>query len=247
MGGVICYGFLQGLKYVEGDGGRRLEPDPELSRQRNEDIAAVVSIAGPTCFRWPTGSRNYWLLGSPPMRLALRGVRVILRWVSSRVAHVPVETTATTLLRVAPRLAQVILRLALFNFVNLKNTTPETFAEAVISGGSDVSFVQAYQLMDSLIEQDFMGLTAVEEAGGLAHNFTKSIDMITAPILFVAAESDPVDYRVLYSEGFMKVSSDIKDYRCFVGFGHLDLLLGTRAAETVFPYVADWLDSLPGA
>lgn len=244
MGGVICYGFLQGLKYVGEGGARRLEPDAELCRKRNDQVAAVVSVAGPTTFRWPVGSKSYWLMGSPPMRLLFSGLRPILKMISTKAPHVPIELFITTMLKVAPRTGQAILRLALVNFVNLNNTTPETFVEAIISGGSDVSFIQTYQLVDAIVEQDFTGLTAVEDTGSSVHNFSKSMDTITAPILFVAAENDAVDYRVLYSEGYEKVSSDVKDYKCFIDFGHLDLLLGTEACRTVFPYVADWLEKI---
>jgi hypothetical protein len=32
----------------------------------------------------------------------------------------------------------------------------------------------------------------------------------------------------------------------FDEFGHLDLLLGLRAKDEVFPYIADWLDRTLG-
>jgi pimeloyl-ACP methyl ester carboxylesterase len=242
MGGVICYGFLQGLNYSDGPGGPVLEPDAELSKERNEQVAAVVSVAGPTCFKWPFGSRNYWMLGSPPVRMMLRALRPLVAWTGSRTPHVPIEPLINGLFKVAPRLGQILLKLALFNFLNIRNTTPETFVEAIMSGGSDVSFTQLYQLIDAVIEQDFTGMTAAGGAGAAPHNFTERVDMISAPILFVAAENDAVDYRTLYHEGFMKVSSEKKDYRCFLGFGHLDLLLGVEARNTVFPYVADWIE-----
>jgi len=244
MGAVICYGFLQGLVYVDDEAGVRVEPDAELSKQRNEEVAAVVSVAGPTCFRWPVASKNYWLMGSPISRVLLRPVRSGLGFVSRRTHHVPIETMVTTMLKVAPRLGQLVLRLALFNFLNMKNTTPETFVEVLASGGSDVSFVQAYQLLDALLEQDFTGMSAVGGGGAEPHNFTNSIDMITAPILFVTGELDPVDHRTVYREGFLKVASEVKDYRCFIDFGHLDLLLGTEARSTVFPYIASWLEKV---
>jgi pimeloyl-ACP methyl ester carboxylesterase len=241
LGGVICYGFLQGVKYSQGEGGPFLEPDEALSAQRNEQVAAVVSVAGPTCFKWPFASRNYWLLGSPPVRALFKVLRPVVARVGSRVPHVPIETVINGLLKVAPRLGQLVLRLALFNFMNLSNTTPETFVEAILSGGSDVSFTQLYQLIDGMIEQDFTSMSAAGGSGRTPYNFSEGVEMITAPILFVAAENDPVDYRTLYHEGFLKVSSEKKDYKCFIGFGHLDLLLGLEAKDTVFPYVADWI------
>jgi len=245
MGGVVSYGFLQGVEFEQEGGRRRLKPDPELAARRNEEVAGVVSIAGPVCFRFPRRTKYYYMLGSPVARLYIRAARVLVGRLVKVAPQIPVEQLISLLFRISPRLAYALTRIALDNYINMKNTTTEHFLETVISGGSDVSMMEAYQLLDALISQDFT--EASTRAGGLLdapYNFTENIVLVKAPVLFVVGGRDAVDSQCVYEWGYEKVSSENKDYVCFDDYGHLDLLMGKDAATTVFPYVGDWLDRL---
>jgi alpha-beta hydrolase superfamily lysophospholipase len=87
---------------------------------------------------------------------------------------------------------------------------------------------------------------ATGESFGNPHNFTAGMEMITAPVLFIAGDLDPVNHKTVYQSGFQKVASPVKEYRCFPGFRHIDLLVGLEAPNTVFPFVAHWLDTVVG-
>jgi pimeloyl-ACP methyl ester carboxylesterase len=245
MGGVVSYGFLQGVVFEDEGGRRRLKPDPELASRRNEEVAGLVSIAGPVCFRFPRRTKHYYMLGSPIARLYIRGARALVGSLVNVAPQIPVEQLIFLLFRISPRLAFVLTRMALDNFFNIRNTTTEHFLETVISGGSDVSMMEAYQLLDALISQDFT--EASTKAGGLLdapYNFTENIVLVKAPVLFVVGGRDAVDSQCVYEWGFERVASEKKDYVCFDDYGHIDLLMGKDAARTVFPYVGDWLDSV---
>ena len=245
MGGVICYGYLQGAKYGEDDGAKRLMSDPELARERNENVAAMVSLAGPASFHWPKDSRYYWLVGNPPARLILRASRALLIRLSQRTGRVPAEATVVNLVNRAPRLAHIVLTIGYYFFANLKNINREMLMEAALSGISDISVREQYQLVNALLTGDLIASSAGRgEPPDAQHNLTLNMHLISAPILFAAAELDAVHPAVLHRDGFERVASDIKEFKCFTGYGHMDLIHGLEAGGTVFPCVADWLEKV---
>lgn len=242
MGGVVCYGYLQGVEYIEENGRKCLRPREDLVRERNDSIAAVVSLAGPASFYWPRDSRYYWLLAAPPSRVVVRALRAALVGVCRRKSQVPIESSIVKLIERAPGIAYVLISIGYYFFMNLKNINREMLMESAISGMSDVSFHQLYQLVNAVITGDLIGSCELGTDTAAGHNITANMDLISAPILFVAAELDAVRPDILYRDGFERVSSETREYRSFDGYGHIDLLQGIDAGEQVFPYVADWLD-----
>ncbi len=245
LGGVVCYGYLQGVKYDEDDRAKRLVSDPDLARERNEGVAAVVSLAGPASFYWPKDSKYYWLAGSLPARLVLRASRALLARLSERKYQVPMETSIIELVSRAPRLAPAALTIGYHFFANLKNFNREMLLEAAISGLSDVSVRELYQLVNALLTRDLIASPVGRgDTPDARHNLSIHMHLVSAPILFVAAELDAVHPAVLYRDGFERVSSDTKEFKCFTGYGHMDLIHGLEAGSTVFPCVADWLEKV---
>ncbi len=246
MGGVVCYGYLQGADYEVDGAVRRLVSDPDLARERNEAVAGVVSLAGPASFYWPKDSRYYWLVASPVSRLFLRAFRALLLRFSTNPRPVPVEDSVVGLIRRAPRLAYLVLRAGYSFFANLENMDPEMLMESAASGMSDVSASEQCQLVEALLTGDLVSRRVDGADGGEPHNLTRHMHMITAPILFVAAELDAVNPAVLYRDGFEQVGSRTKYFKCFTGYGHVDLIQGYGIGDTVIPYVARWLEKVLG-
>ena len=242
MGGVVCYGYLQGVEYVEENGRKCLRPREDLVRERNDSVSAVVSLAGPASFYWPRDSRYYWLLATPLSRAFVRAFRAALVRVCRRKSQVPIESSVVKLIDRAPGIAYVLLSIGYSFFMNLKNINREMLMESAISGMSDVSFREQYQLVNAIITGDLIGSCELGMDTAAGHNFTANMNLISAPILFVAAELDAVHPDILYRDGFERVSSETKEYHSFDGYGHIDLLQGIDAGEQVFPCVADWLD-----
>jgi hypothetical protein len=98
--------------------------------------------------------------------------------------------------------------------------------------------------VNALLTGDLIGSRELGPDAPAGHNFTANMHLISAPILFVAAELDAVYPAILYRDGFERVSSDIRDFKSFDGYGHVDLLQGIDAGEQVFPYVADWIEKV---
>lgn len=247
MGAVTAYGYLQGVKHESEDGRVRVLPDTELSRERNQNLAAFVSIAGPICFRWPNDSILRWLADTPVSRSVFRLVRMGLKRLARVMPRVPAESVAVSTLSFMPRLGVSITSRALRLFINVRNMSDETLFETFISGSSDVTMTETVQMLDAMINRDFTEKAAATgESITDPHSFTAGMGMITAPVLFVTGDLDPVNHKTVYRTGFLEVASPVKEYRCFPGFSHIDLLMGLEAPGTVYPFVADWLDAVVG-
>lgn len=244
MGGVACYGYLQGATYRPRARGRRtLTADPHLARERNDAVEGLVSLAGPASFRFPPGDRWHLLLGSPAARLVIRVLAAAAGKACARTGQVPIERAVTGLFRRSPGLAYRLLRLGYRFFMNLENTDREMLVESAISGMSDVSFREQYQLLHSLLTGDLIARSIdPADAGCAPHNLTANMRMITAPALFVAAEFDAVRPDVLFRDGYQAVSSEIKEFKRFDGYGHVDLIQGRDISDDVMPFIAGWLD-----
>jgi pimeloyl-ACP methyl ester carboxylesterase len=243
MGSVVSFVYLMGAAYREENGWRRIIPDPDLAEKHNHSVAAHVSMGGPPCFRWPRDCWHYWAITNPVTRLLLKGTRVILGRLVESKGRVPVEEGTTGLIRLMPRLGPMLVRMPFSFFANMRNLNRDTFLETMLSGLSDISMKEAYQFIDAALTGDFLESKAIlGDFPGEPHNYTRSIQLVSAPILFVTGEKDAVNPRTVYDHGFERVSSRVKDYRCCQGYGHIDLLLGLKAREDVFPPIADWLD-----
>lgn len=247
LGAVSAYGYLQGVTYDREGCNLRVKPDPELSSARNDELAALVSVAGPTCFRWPRDCRFFWIV-NPVTRKLVRAATPAATALARSVPRVPIEQFATVATAAFPRLSQALFKAGISFFVNVKNMTDDTFREMMLSGSSDVSMTEFLQMMDVIVVQDFTERTAGGGGGTVEpYNFTNSMDMISLPVSFVTGDRDPVNHKVVYETGFKVVSSEEKDFRCFPDFSHIDLLMAEESHRTVFPYVADWLDRVVGS
>jgi pimeloyl-ACP methyl ester carboxylesterase len=244
MGSVVSFVYMMGLDYRVEGGFRRIMPDLELASEHNSSIAAHVSIGGPVCFRWPRNNWHYWVIETPAARLALRGMRAAIGGMGKRRRQVRVEEGVTAILRFMPRLGPVLIKPAFAFFANMRNMSRETYLETLLSGLSDISFAEAYQFTDAALTKDFLECRAIlGDFPGEPCNYTENAHLVEAPVLFVTGELDPVNPETVYRYGFERVSSEVKDFRSFEGFGHLDLILGLRAKDEVFPYITDWLDA----
>jgi pimeloyl-ACP methyl ester carboxylesterase len=243
MGSVVSLVYLMGVSYREENGRVRIVPDPDLAIKHNQSVAAHVSMGGPPCFRWPRDCWHYWAIENPLTRLWLRGARAGLARLGKSKKQVPVEDATVRLIRTMPRLGPILIRIPFSFFANMRNFNRETFLETMLSGMSDISMNEAYQFVDAALSGDFLESKAIlGDFPGAPHNYTRSIHLVSAPIFFVTGEKDAVNPKTVHDYGFERVSSEVKDYLCCDGYGHIDLLLGLEARRDVFPHIAAWLD-----
>lgn len=243
MGSVVSLVYLMGISYRVENGRKRIVPDPGLAAEHNRAVTAHVSMGGPPCFRWPRDCWHFWAIRNPLTRLWLRGSRMVLGRLAARKKQVRVEDATVGLIRLMPRLGPRLLRIPFSFFANLRNMSDETFLETALSGISDISMNEAYQFTDAALTGDFLESRAIlGDFPGEPHNYTRSIHLVSAPILFVTGEKDAVNPRTVHDYGFERVSSAVKEFVRCDGYGHIDLLLGLDARKDVFPRIADWLD-----
>ncbi len=69
---------------------------------------------------------------------------------------------------------------------------------------------------------------------------------VTAPMLFVTGTEDFADAACIREYGYERVGSERKDFQCFPGFGHTDLIMGKAVDEKVYPAIVAWLDEVTG-
>lgn len=168
---------------------------------------------------------------------------MVLGRLSARKKQIRVEDATVGLIRLMPRLGPRLLRIPFSFFANLRNMSDETFLETALSGISDISMNEAYQFTDAALTGDFLESRAIlGDFPGEPHNYTRSIHLVSAPVLFVTGEKDAVNPRTVHDYGFERVSSAVKEFVRCDGYGHIDLLLGLDARKDVFPRIADWLD-----
>ena len=61
-------------------------------------------------------------------------------------------------------------------------------------------------------------------------------------MLVISATRDRlVDHTVVRRQGYQRLGSRDKTYVAAKDFGHVDLLIGRRAAREVYPVIGDWL------
>lgn len=243
MGGVVCYGYLQGAAY---DSEGNVVADPALAVERNAAIEGLVSIAGPASFHFPRGNRFYWLAGSPPARLLVRALAFVARRACSFMRRVPVEDGVDRLYRLPPGLAYALSFPFFWFYFNPRNMTGEMFVESALCGTSDVSFKVLFQLLNGVVTREFLVRVLGPDGspGEVMHNLTLNMHLITAPAYFVAAELDPVRPDILFRDGYTRVSSEVKGFRCVKRYGHVDLLQGLNIKEDVVPHVLRFLDQV---
>lgn len=235
MGGMVLYCYLQGASFGEGPGSGTFRADPRLAEERNSLIAAGVAIGSPPAFYWEGGGFFGFLSNSAAARAVMRGMLKglnILEKKGRKVSlGVPVGRWAEKHPRGAAMLALSPAGILLYNWRNVE-------ADAAVSllrwAGDDVSPAMARQLISGLIDRDYL-------SHDRNYDYTANMGRITAPMLFVTGTEDFASYECIKRYGYERVSSTRKDFLCFDGYGHTDLVMGKSVEEKVYPAISSWL------
>ncbi|HEW91657.1 MAG TPA: alpha/beta fold hydrolase [Thermotogaceae bacterium] len=73
------------------------------------------------------------------------------------------------------------------------------------------------------------------------YNYSKNLDKISVPILFIAGGEDPQDPASDIYQAYQSVGSIDKTFYSFPDHSHMDILLGDDANDLIFPVIANWL------
>ena len=73
------------------------------------------------------------------------------------------------------------------------------------------------------------------------YNYSKNLSKITIPILFIAGDEDPQDPKESIYKAYENVSSCNKEFYSFAEYSHMDLLMGKKAKDLIFPKIHDFM------
>lgn len=186
-------------------------------------LAGLVTIASPMGFPAVTSqmmrSLGEVLLTLPlPERLPQRGVLVAL-W---------------SVLRWSPSAAQVGM--------NPANIDLDVFGRALRRFMSNVPRSKLRQLAQWSLTGEFRSCDGTID-------YRANLSRITSPALIIAGAADRLASPDMVRFAYERISSTQKRYREFgvrsgdsADYGHVDLILGRRAPEEVFPVIGDWIE-----
>jgi polyhydroxyalkanoate synthase len=125
--------------------------------------------------------------------------------------------------------------------INPRNTTPETFRRLMV-GGADWSSVAVLAQLSVMIQRGFFG-----SSDGTI-DFRKDMARVHVPVLVIAAKRDRLAVMPGVKDGYRALGGP-KEW-LIVGeengaeadYGHMDLVIGERAATEVWPRALDFLD-----
>jgi hypothetical protein len=236
MGGMILYMYLQGASFRDG----AFHADPDLAVQRNAAIAAGVTIASPADFRWPKGAPYGRIMSSRPLRMATGRLIKMLHGLPEGRQKLSVMRHLGIVVHLLPRMSRALAcNPAMFVFYNPRNVDADVvtvMAERILD---NLSAGMTIQLLQDVLEgtcKDFRR----------EYDYSCNMGRITAPMLFIAGDRDFVNAQQVRLSGYEGVGSVAKQFTCFAGYGHTDLVMGKRVEHEVYPVIGDWLQSVLG-
>jgi pimeloyl-ACP methyl ester carboxylesterase len=240
MGGEVLYMYLQGVRCEDGG----VVSDETLLRERHEKLAGGIAMGSPPAFWYPAGHPYHLVFASRPARAVLwQLLSEMLRkeCVSPRIFR---PGGAKRFLDGRPRLQMAISRTPfMIPTYCRKNTDKDATTSLVRWGTGDVSAGMWVQLLQGLLEDEFLEHPGRAEPGR-QYSYTAGMGLISLPMFFVTGDKDFANPGAIRRFGYDAVSSDVKDYLNLAGYGHTDMLMGRNAETEVYPLLAGWMEKV---
>lgn len=238
LGGIILYMYLQGARPASMGGDFRVVTDPDLARERNDAILGGITIGSPPGLHCGGGD---WIavLERLPFFERTAGLLVrFLKWASDVAPKTPMSQIRTAAERF-PRLGRLLAMrgpIAIFLY-NAKNVDPDVGYSLLKWAADNVTTRMTAQIVQLAVDPDFKGYHG-------ECNYSAGMDRITAPLFFITGTEDFVGPDNVRDYGYAKVSSDLKRFENYTGYGHTDLVMGKRVLEEVYPDILTWVEEL---
>ena len=239
MGGMVLYMYLQGTRLEQSNRDFHVVSDPDLAAEHNRSILGGITIGSPPAFysggkEWPEV-----MLGMPFSKTLTGWMIQYLRWGNRffpRLSLEGVPGVADSF----PRVARILAAKGPFaaSFYNIENVYPDVGYSLLKWTGDSVSTRMMAQILAMSRDCDLKDYYR-------RHNYTQKMGLITAPLFFISGSEDLAGPENIRIYGYEKVSSELKEFKLYPGYGHTDLVMGKRVAEEVFPDILSWIRNLP--
>jgi pimeloyl-ACP methyl ester carboxylesterase len=243
MGGMVLYMYLQGVKFE----GFRVVSDPRLVEERNSKLTGGIAIASPTALWWPR-FHPFHVVTASSIGGAIIGANIM--WVRARShvsPHMKLGSNIRKFVGKKPRLLQLISRSPIGILLYCRgNTDRETSTSLIKWGGDDVSANMYVQLADGIRNihfRQYYPLTFRDKP----YDYTMNMDLITTPMLYITGDKDFAHWEAIKLYGYDRISSDLKSFVTFPGYGHTDLVMGKEVEKDVYPVLAEWMGEVEAA
>ncbi len=191
--------------------------------QGGEGIHAATTLGSPTRLDW-----------GGALEASVLGVTDV---VFARDLLAPMEGGALLSAPVQGRLELPLDRL----LFNPENTTPETWRRMVALGTADISGAVWFQLANVMKTGRFESLDGTV-------NYRRDMARIRVPVLVVAGKVDRIAPPQAVKDGFRALGGPKEwllmgeENGIVADYGHLDLVIGERADEELWPHVLDFFE-----
>lgn len=240
LGGIILYMYLQGVKPVSMDGGFRVSTERDLARERNESILGGITIGSPPGLHCGGGDWIAQLEHIPSLDKIAGIMAGFLKRAGEVSPKVPISRLGALVERF-PRLGRILaihgpIAIALYN---ARNVDPDVGYSLLKQASDNVTTLMTAQIVVLANDPDLKAYNG-------ECNYTAGMEWITAPLFFITGTEDFVGPDNVREYGYEKVSSALKRFENYRGYGHTDLVMGKHVYDEVYPDILDWVESLAG-
>lgn len=193
-----------------------------LQKKGASGLSALVTIAAPVTFTHPDQDPMKWLLRLDE---------------SATLKKIFLSVNGPTLARLLIPFVPKLERL-LYNPENMEDEIKEKLLEEALT---DINPGVLDHLLRMIKQGEF-----VSAKGDFSYR--KNLARIELPLLLIGGEKDPVAPPEAILAVYRRVGSPNRTVRIFgarnkdsAAYGHMDLILGMKAAQEVFPVIGGWL------
>ncbi|GIW71796.1 MAG: hypothetical protein KatS3mg102_1338 [Planctomycetota bacterium] len=236
--------------------GWRMRAEPALAARRAAEIRGVIAIGSPARLRWPLVLPRldpdlYWdvnvvlssLAWSPAANLALLPLE---RIPASEVVHA-LTVDLPQLPHVGPAVRAYLLWVAATignsllsaQFMLPGSIDPATSYQALAAAADDLPAGAVRQYLDAIRTRDMREAHVLDPVRAPL-SYADSHRFIAAPVLWVAGRFDKIANDDAIEAEFSALATPDKTL-LRVDHGHLDLVIGDRAPQDVWPALVRWL------
>ncbi len=238
MGGIVLYMYLQGATAKMTDGGYQVTVDPGLIEERNGSILGGVTIGSPPSLTYGGGDWIAKLESLPFYETLTRFLVQYLDFLGRFTPKVPISRLRT-FVTMFPRLGRIMAKrgpiaIALYNPDNVDADVGYSLLKCA---SDNITTHMTIQILALGLDPDYKDHTK-------EFSYTSNMHRITTPLFFITGSEDFVGAENIRVDGFEQVSSPVKRFKFYEGYGHTDLVMGKNVYEEVYPEILAWIEQM---